>query len=441
MDLSPINWIKIKFRKLFLKNYILKVFTFNGFSSIIRVLSNFILVKVIATFLGPGGLAIFGQLGSLTSIVNISATGGISNAIIKYTSENIGKYNILFRYWFGAFVISITLVLLNTLLLIVFSEEISNIIFNDKSLFWVIVVLGLSSFFFVFSNFIISVLNGFNKLIEIIYINVINTVIVSIYCIFFTIIFGLEGALFALASSQLIQFFLVIKYFKKKHFLIIRRYFRGINLSSLFKDYGAFSIMAIASAIFVPMTYLVIRNIIITKLSINDAGVYEGMLKLSNAYLGIISTTITFYYLPKFSSMNSYLLINKEIRNLFKILIPGIILFLLMFFISKNFIIRLVLSNEFLKISDFIIWQLIGDVFRSMSFVFSILFISKKYVVKYIILEFMFGFIFVILSYFFINSKGLNSISMAYMISCIVVFSMFLIFHLRNSKTTIFQLR
>ena len=66
---------------------IVKVFSLNAISTLIRMLAGMISVKVIAVIIGPIGIALLGQLGNFNAILFGLANGGINTGITKYVSQ------------------------------------------------------------------------------------------------------------------------------------------------------------------------------------------------------------------------------------------------------------------------------------------------------------------------------------------------------------------
>jgi len=65
-----------------------KITSLNSFSVVLKIGAGLITSKMLAVFVGPGGMALVGNLRNfLTSLENIS-TLGFQNGIVKYTAEN-----------------------------------------------------------------------------------------------------------------------------------------------------------------------------------------------------------------------------------------------------------------------------------------------------------------------------------------------------------------
>ena len=66
---------------------IVRVFSFTAISTLVKMLTGLIGVKVVASVIGPAGVALVGQLNNFASIAMAVSSGGINSGIIKYVAE------------------------------------------------------------------------------------------------------------------------------------------------------------------------------------------------------------------------------------------------------------------------------------------------------------------------------------------------------------------
>ena len=59
-----------------------------GVSTLIRVISNVVLTKVIAISFGPSGMVLFGHINNLVSFVRVFSTGGVQHGTVTLVAEN-----------------------------------------------------------------------------------------------------------------------------------------------------------------------------------------------------------------------------------------------------------------------------------------------------------------------------------------------------------------
>lgn len=78
--------------------------------------------------------------------------------------------------------------------------------------------------------------------------------------------------------------------------------------------------MALTSALCVPLSQILIRSHTSNKFGVQYAGYWQAMIRLSGAYLMLVTTTLSTYYLPRLSELKS---IKKEIYIEYKFIFPG----------------------------------------------------------------------------------------------------------------------
>jgi PST family polysaccharide transporter len=108
------------------------------------------------------------------------------------------------------------------------------------------------------------------------------------------------GALYALVTNQSIIFFVTLSFVIKSNWFKLKYFKQGIDKETLSK-LGKYSLMAITSALTVPVSHLIIRNYIGENLGWDSAGYWQGIWYISSMYLMIVTTSLSVYYLPKLS--------------------------------------------------------------------------------------------------------------------------------------------
>ena len=66
---------------------LIKTSILTAISTIIKILSGLVINKVMAIYVGPGGLALVGQFRNFSSMLTTFSNGAITQGIIKYTAE------------------------------------------------------------------------------------------------------------------------------------------------------------------------------------------------------------------------------------------------------------------------------------------------------------------------------------------------------------------
>ena len=386
-----------------------------------RILSGLLINKAVAVIAGPSGLATLGQLQSAVQIANITAQGGVNNGIVKYLAEFKTKKdeNKRARLTTAALKISMLCSGIVSAVLILFHGAIANAIFHSDAYDGVVLTLGFVILFYVLNNFMLSVLNGLKEIKRYITISILQSITALIWTLSCLYFFGFYGGLIAFVTSQSIVFIIVAIWLRK------HKIFDMINLREKLdrphvRNLLKFSAMALTSAILLPLSHIILRNFIGAELSWNDAGIWQGLIQISQTYMVIITTTFSIYYLPKISSLDNPTALRSEIWNILKIIPLFVMASCGAIYILRELIIVIMFNDSFLAMESLFKYQLIGDFFRVSGWIFGYLMVAKAMTKKYIISEIFFTALFVALGIYFVQAHGLIGISYAYMINAML---------------------
>jgi PST family polysaccharide transporter len=224
---------------------------------------------------------------------------------------------------------------------------------------------------------------------------------------------GLMGALVALAVYQSIAFFATLALCYKTTWFRLNNVIGSFD-KEVTKNLAKYTAMALTTAATVPMSHIFIRNHLGQELGWEAAGYWEAMWRLSGAYLMLISTTLSVYYLPRLSELKSSVEIRKEIIAGYRVILPVAIVFSLLVYFLRDTIINLLYSQEFLSMAKLFFWQLIGDVLKIASWLLAFVMLSRSMMWIYIITEVVFALGFYGLTVLFVDLFGLIGVSVAH---------------------------
>ena len=400
---------------------LIKVFSITGLSTLVKLLTSYITVKIVASVIGPGGIALIGQLQNFTAIFTTLGAGGINNGVVKYVSEYRDDETMLHNYLRNGFKITIFLSLFFGLVLMTFSGYLTKWILLDERFSFVFILFGITLTLLSVNNFFLSVLNGFKDYKRFVTINIITSLVGLAFSVILVLLFGLVGALTATVSYQSIVLFITLFYLRKSPWYS-RTILWGRNNKETVRRYFSYSLMAVVSAATVPVSQLVVRGVLIDHYAIETAGYWEGMNRISGLYLLFFTTTFSIYYLPKLSEIKDTQKLRDEIVNVYKILVPVISGSLFLIYLLKDFLITLLFTKEFHPMKDLFLWQLGGDFFKIMSWILAFVMVAKSMVKLYIITEIMFAIIFVGLSMVFISYFGVIGATHSYCLTYFLYF-------------------
>ena len=394
----------------------------SGLSTAISLIARLISTKIVAVYLGTNGMFLMGQLKDFLRLGNTISSFGIENGIIKYTSE-FEKQEIELKGVIGtSFKINFFSALLVSGLILVFKEKVSDFLqinFNQNFYFLILICSVISASI---HTCFLSIYNGLKKIELYVLINIFSNVLSAIVIILLVLEMEIIGAFYALALNQIlsllinVMFYIYYRPFKIKWIL---ESFITENLKKLSK----FSVMAIAGPTCLIVSTFIIRDHIYNEFGSDYAGSWEAMWRISAIYLLFLITTFKFYLIPTFSKVNDEKL-KQEVFKIWKVTIPIIILITIGVYLTKNIIIDILLSKEFVLINAIIFFHLLGDVIKINCWVLGNIMISKADTKSFVLFQIEWSVIFIILSYLFIDMYGFVGVSISYFITYIIHFTL-----------------
>jgi O-antigen/teichoic acid export membrane protein len=407
--------------KILPQNTLLKVLSLNSISVAISFILGLFSTKIVSYFLGTPGMALLGSFRNLSTLLKSMATLGISNSIIKLFVENKNNKQelaIIYSTFFWLFLIISSIFGCLTL---IFSTTLSSYLFFTPSYAFPIQLFGISLPLMVINTFWLAIFNGLEKFKSLVIIQIVSTVLVFGASALLIWRNSIIGGLVSIAIGELIM--VVVTYF------FIRRetdYFRFDLQRILSKKYlkiiKNFSIMALVSGLISPLALVIIRNTIVSNYSINDAGIWDAINRVSNFYMVFFSSGLSMYYLPKLASLQTDSQFKRELKSYFKILVPLFSVVLVLLFVFKSLLIKIAFTEEFSSINELLIWQLLGDFFRIMTLAFGYQIVIKTMMKRYFIGELVFNLSYVLLSYYLMKSFAVEGVLQAYLIANIICF-------------------
>lgn len=392
----------------------------------IKALSGIVINKAIAVIIGPSGIALIGQFQNSIQIFLSLAQGGINAGIVKYTSEQKDNQDELVEYWSAAARVALISSVIISVGILIFSNKLSKTILGVDSYSGVFILLGSTIIFYTLNQFLLSVLNGLREIKLFIKINIYQSICSLIVTTTAVLLYGIHGALYSLVLNQAIIAIIL---------LVEIRDLKIISFTSFFKEFDSikckklvsFSLMALTSVIVGPASLILIRHFLSTDIDIEHAGYWQSMWYMSSIYMMIFTTTLSTYFLPKFSSLESKDLLRKEVIDGLKIIIPLIIVVCMTIYHLKWFIVKVLFSEAFEGMLVLFKWHLIGDVMKIIAWLFSYLLIAKAKTRMFIISELFLHSILVLSSMVFIKNLGFVGVSYAYAFTYILYFLFILV--------------
>ncbi len=385
---------------------------YTSISTGITFLSGFVITKVVAVKIGPEGMAYYGQFVNTTSLLATLATGAIASGVIKYLAQYTGDKLKQQSVINSAFLMVITSSILISLFTMSCSKTLSIAAFKSPEYWIVYLVYGFCITAIAMNLIFSSILNGLKKIKQLTLINIISSLLGMTSMIISAYYLGLVGVLINSSIVGVIIMCVNVLMFKKMNIgwkLDFRAFNRGVV-----KNLLGYSLMAIVTGFVVPIMQIMVRGKIISTVSLQDAGYWQAVTRISDYYLGFVTSVLVVYYMPKLSELKDKSELRKEIRYGYKMILPVVGILSMGIWLLKGLIIQILFTPEFEGMKELFAFQLIGDFLKIGSWLLAFIMLAKAMTKFYIITEILFATSFVMMSYIFINHFGVIGATYAF---------------------------
>ncbi len=395
----------------------LSVTLFGGLLTLLRMISGFLIIKIVAIYAGPSGIAMLGQVQSVASTLSVLITSPVGTGIVRFTSAHHEKGFEACAPWWKAAVHWLLLVLLFVVPLTIFlAKPIAIWALKDAELAWVIIVCALGLPFVAINTLIASVLNGQQKYQQYVSLGMLSVAVATTVTIWIIYINGLEGGLFTAAIFSSISGLVMLLCVVNAPWMKIKLWIGRLEPARI-KDIGSYIFMASVSAATAPVALILVRNILVDAVGWEVAGLWQAVYRISEVYLGVITISFSIYYFPRLSQLKGYDAIFGEVSRTAKIVIPVSIILALLVYLMRDIIIRSIFDEQFLAARDLFAIKLVGDILKIMCWIYAYPMLSSGAKYWFVAIEIVFAMIFVVSANFLVFSYGVDGANAAYAIS------------------------
>jgi len=360
-------------------------------------------------------------------MITTFASGAINTGVTKYTAEYYQDEAKQHAVWRTAGTIALIGSVVTALLVIGFNRTLAGWFLKDESLGSVFIWFAATLVLFVFNTLLLAILNGKKEIKRYVVANIAGSVFALVVTSIMAIQLGLYGALVALAVYQSLAFFVTLLLMYKAPWFKLRYLVGGIDKQAA-KNLAKYTAMVLTGAVCVPLSHILVRNHLGETLGWEAAGYWEAMWRLSGAYLMLVTTTLSVYYLPKLSELQDSADIKREIIQGYKIILPAAAAGGLIIYLLRDFIIQVLFTAEFATMEQLFAWQMAGDTLKIGSWILAYLMLGKAMMKLFIFSEIISAAMFYTLTVVFTANMGLEGVAIAHAVNYLIYWLMMAFF-------------
>lgn len=393
----------------------------NSFTVGLKIIAGLFTSKFIAIFIGAEGLALVGNISSFLKGIQSFSALGFYKGLVKYIAEFKEKEEDLSKVLSTGFYIGFISTMAAALSCYYFADYVNTFLFGDADYTYVIEILAFVLPLYSLNAFCFAIMNGYSKYKFLLIINIIGQIGGLLITLLLIWQDRIDGALIAIAITPGLIFLITLVGILFRTSLVPFVKITKVS-STMLNKLSPYSVMALTSAVALPVVMILIRNYIIDEIGIKEAGYWEAMNRISDYYMMFVNSLIALYLVPKLKTIDTKTDFRNEVLSFYKSLMPYFAGILIILYFARSLAIRLIFSEEFLPTGELFLWQILGDFIRVLAMVIAYQFLAKKMFSHFIILEIFLFVTLYVSSIYLIDVYGLEGAVMGHFLTHLLHF-------------------
>jgi PST family polysaccharide transporter len=324
---------------------------------------SFITIKFTAIYLGPSGLALVAQLGNFISICHGILGGGIGAATARLYAElsrdREGRKRFLATAWRLAAVFAVASIVTIALA----SGPLARWLLTSDEHRTAVMLAGVAVACLVLNTVIVSAINGAGEMGRVVAAYALASVAGFAVYVPASVVWGIPGGLIGYAISQTVCLPVSLAILRGSSG-VAPEDFRGNFDRAEARRILGFVPMLIAHSTMSPLGLILIRDTVASHLGLATAGLWQATWRISEIYLGVVMASLSLYFLPRLGEVVGTPALREEIVRTFARAVGITAAVALSIFLLRDWVVRIVFTEEFLPVRDLMPFQLLGDVLR-----------------------------------------------------------------------------
>lgn len=353
-----------------------RAFSFGAFQTVVAMVLSFFSIKITAVYLGPAGIGTLGQLNYFMSLTQGVLAAGLQIGLVRRTAEltddAVGRFKVVSTILRLLLIVGVP----SAVMIALASKWLAGQLLHDERFQSVLLVVAAALVFGLIAAVMVGCAMGAQDYRASTVINMSTGVFSLVLVVALCPQFGVMGGLMALALLP--PWTLLVAWLFARN----RRWWPKQPLSHGFsakEGMAAFAFvpMAIVNTVGAPLLQLLIRDGVVAHSGMASVGLLQGVMRLSDMYMGIVGSAFVMYFFPRFSQLKVIEEIAHEVKKGLLIIVPAAATVGLAIYLLRDLIIQLIFTKEFVPMRDLFAWQMVGNTLSLTGQLFANLLLSK----------------------------------------------------------------
>lgn len=416
-----------------------------GGVQVMGILCSIIRTKLVAMWIGPVGIGLFGLFNNALEMISTGTNLGIRSSSVRDISQALDKREpglvarmvAVVRKW------SLWLGLAGALITLSLAPVLSQLTFGDATHIWGFVALSIAVLLQALTNGEYAVLQGTARLKRLASVTLWGTIVglaVSVPLFYFLRERSILPSIIAYALALAVFAWL----FRNRDYpavSISRR--ETFDMGKGFVKLGIFMTLGNFATILASYAFNAWLNV---NAGTEQVGFYQAGYTLINKYTGLILTALGMEYYPRLAKVAESRLrlrafVSQEINVAIAIMAPVVAMFILL----RELVVWILYTPEFNVILTFVSWGMIGTVLRTLSWCLAFTILAKGDGKTYLWTEAASAVINLVLNIVFYQWWGLTGLGIAFLVSyliytLIIAVVYFRVYHLSVTLASLYNI-
>ena len=352
----------------------------------VSMAASFASVKVTSVYLGPAGIGILSQYQYIMSIVLGFAAGSTNTATVRLTAQYADD-PAQYRLFLGTVSRSLLVAgIIVSVCLLVGAPWISERLLENRSWAPAIMLFGITYIAGLLHSLLLATANGAKDFRSVTLINISTVLVALVMFVVLSPLYGLAGAMAAAGLTPLVSAGVAFFWGRRREWMP-KQPLRGGFSGEELRRFLSFVPMTLAFAVVPSATQIWARDLVAAHSGWAAVGLVQGVTRLSDMYLNVITTVLSMYYLPRFAEIRIAPDLRKELIRGVAVIVPAVAVISAVLYFGRDLLIRIIFTAEFLPMRDLFAWQMLGNVLCVVSWLFGYVLVARASPLKLVVLE------------------------------------------------------